>query len=273
MKKDSALQEKTSRRAFTKAVVATLATAPIAASMIGCGKPDGGHPETVTTAPSPAGTATPTSTPRTPPTIGYTATSCEFPVIQDEHIPPMGIDGGGSVHIETKNKFKRTGSGSGPFTYLEDDGVTEEDRFGDLIKARIITETDASPFVTDVAYSGFLPGTQLLLWYQDISAVPGDPDDTTFPPVTFPDADPTVRIRGGKGADHFQMVFKRKSLSLEKSHKRVRPHRYKHLGGSGLAREFRIGQWRFVDKNGNTLVENKGAVNYHFFLFFADFQP
>jgi len=186
----------------------------------------------------------------------------------------MDLNGAGSLHLEVKNKLRRTGSGSGPFTYLEDDSeIEEDDRFGDLKKARILTELDDKPWLTDVAYSGFLPGTQLLLWYQDISAQPADPNDSTYPTVTFPDNDPTVRIVGGKGANRFKIVIKRKSLSHELSHKAHRPHRYKHVDGFGLARHFRIGRWRFVDKDGNVLCEQSGAENYRFYLFFADYQP
>lgn len=277
MKQNSTLDEKPSRRAFTKSVLTTLASAPLAASLMSCSNQGGSQNQPAATSSTPVSTpaSSPSSaaaspTPRTTMTGGCTITSCDFALQTEDHIPPMDLEGGGSIHLDSLNKLKKTGRG--PFNYVED-GVDDEDRFGDLIKARIITELDDKPWVTDVLYSGFQPGTQLLLWYQDISPDPGDDDDTTFPPVTFPDNDPTLRIRGGKGADKFNMMIKKKSLSIQKSHKRHRPHRYRHGGGSGLAREFRIGQWRFVDKDGNTLCGHAGAENYRFFLYFGDFQP
>ncbi|MEO8433274.1 MAG: hypothetical protein ABI596_00135 [Pyrinomonadaceae bacterium] len=182
----------------------------------------------------------------------------------------MGIEGGGSLVIDSRHKFHESGSGSGPYTYTEE-GVDDEDRYGDIDIVTVITEIESKPFVSVLGYTALLPGTELWLWYQDISASPVGEDDATFPPVTFPDNDPQIRIVGGSGANLFKLMVKRKKFSHDKSHKKNRPHRYKQGGGSGLARHFRIGQWRLV-RAGTTLVGDKGAENYNFFVRFGHYQ-
>ncbi len=275
MKKDSALHEKTSRRAFTKSVVATLAAAPIAASMLSCGNRGGPTEGPSTATPTPGSTPSPTSATAT--TAGPKKTSCDFPG-PEEHIPPMDVNGGGSLTIESKNKLD-TQNPNAPFTYTETDITNPaQQRFGDLHKVRVITDIASRPFVLDDFYTGLPSGCQLLLYYQNIKTPPPltDLNDVTYDPFNFQPDDPDVRIVGGAGGTNvFRIVVKSKRLSNEKSHKRIRPNRYRHDDGSGLARHFRIGQWRIVDRNGVTIpgFEDNGAENYHFYLTFNDFQP
>jgi hypothetical protein len=190
----------------------------------------------------------------------------------------MELDGGGSLRIELKQKLATTESQS-PFVYRED-GIQNpaSERMGNLKYVRVITDIDECPFVLDDLYGRFSPGAQLWLWYHNIKTPQpiGDPDDATYDPnQTFPDNDPDVKIVGGAGQTNvFQMTVKSKKLRNNlKSHKRHRPNRYLHEDGSGLARHFRIGQWRILDSSGAMLFGDKGAENYHFYLTYDDFQP
>ena len=289
MKKDSTSIEMTSRRQFTRTMVTAAFAAPIVASIAGCqtASPTNTPGATPTAAPtggpSPSPTASPTAQtgtggvhPQEPcpckATIknGYTEISFGGPGGPEEHIPPMRIEGGGSLTIDSKNKLKKTGSG--PYNYVED-GVDPGDQYGNIEQAMVITETEDEPYLSTVIYVGFQQPTQLWLWYQDISKTPADPDDTTFPSATFPDNDPDIRFVGGKGSNLFKIAVKRKKLDEAQSHKKNRPHRYKHGDGGGMARHFRIGQWRLVDSAGTTLVGHSGAENYTFHVKYGDFQP
>jgi len=279
MKKDPNSVETTSRRHFTRAMVTAAVAAPIATSLAGCGK--GAGPATNSTSTSPPATPTATTSGGTGVTGDCTAiqkngyTEITFGpagAIVEEHIPPMDIGGGGSLVVDSHNKLKTTDTGTGPFTYVED-GVQNDDRYGDIAAATVITETTANPFLSIVMYTGFLPGAQLLLWYQDISPNPEGDNDTGFTTPTFVDNDPDVRFVGGKGTNLFRMVVKRKALEESNSHKPQRPHRYKHTGGAGLARHFRIGRWRLVDRNDAMLVENSGADDYTIYLRYGHYQP
>lgn len=278
MKKASKSVETTSRRQFTRTMVTAAVAAPIAASMVGCG---GGS------APPPAG-STPAAGPSASPTDrapvaagenpcprtvrdGYTEISFGGPLTPEEHIPPMGFRGG-SLIIDSRHKMKVAGSGNGPFTYTEDGVSDPNDQYGEIQAATVITETSALPFVKVALYSALLPGAQLLLWYQDISATPQGDDDVTYPPVTFPDTDPSVRVSGGRAANPFKIVIKSKRMDMGKSHKSKRPNRLTHASGGGLARHFRIGQWRLVSRTGTTLIGASGDEDYSIYLHFGHFQ-
>src|SRR5262249_3421204 len=126
---------------------------------------------------------------------GYTETSFGGFMVPEEHIPPMEIYGGGALTIYSPNKLKTTSTRNGPFTYLEDGVSDPENRFGEIEAVLVVSETNSKPFVSVAAYTGLLPGTQLLLWYQDIAQV-AQGDDTDFPDVNFPDNDPDVRFSG-----------------------------------------------------------------------------
>ena len=276
MNEESAVREKTSRRAFKRSVVAALASAPIVGSMVGCTSQGNQNPTVTTTAPTPSGTATPTPTPSTGP---VKKSSCNPVPCHDDHIPPMELEGGGSLRIELKQKLAKTNN-QPPFVYQED-GIQNPalERMGNLKYVRVITDMDDCPFVLDDLYGPFSPGAKLQLWYHNIKTPQdiGDLDDVTFDPSqTFPtSAPPDVSIVGGAGQSNvFQMTLKSKKLSNKiKSHKRHRPNRYLHEDGSGLARHFRIGQWRIVDSSGTALFEHSKAENYHFYLTYDDFQP
>jgi len=277
MKKDSKSVETTSRRQFTRTMVAAAVAAPIAASMVGCDR--GSNAPPVET-PSPAGPSTaPTQQAATanqnPCTLtvrdGFTELSFGGDLGPEEHIPPMGF-GGGSLTIDSRHKLKVDGPGSGPFTYTEDGVSDPDDQYGDINGATVITETATKPFVRVAIYSGLQPGAQLLLWYQDISAMPQNDDDAFYPPVTFADNDPDVRVIGGQGPNPFKIVAKKKRLDPDKSHKAMRPNRFRQTSGGALARHFRIGQWRLVNSAGTTLVGAGGDENYTIYLRFGAFQ-
>ncbi len=87
----------TSRRAFNKSLVTTAVVTPILSAMMGC-KTQG--PQPVTPGPSPG------ASPRGPSIV-----SCPHKVTE-EHIPPMGLDGSGSLRIELSNKLLSSTLGS-----------------------------------------------------------------------------------------------------------------------------------------------------------------
>jgi len=264
MKKDPSAPERTSRRQFTRTLVTAAVAAPIAASMAGCKNEPSGPTEGAKVRRDEPCLA------KTTVGNGYTEITCDAPVSPEEHIPPMGIDGGGSLIIDSRHKFLV--SGSGPYTYVED-SVPNVDRYGDIETVRVVTEMTDTPFVKHVIYAGFAPGTQLLLWYQDISQSPQDPDDTTFPNTSYPPNGSDIRIVGGKGANLFKMAVKRRAFDTDKSHKKGRPNRFKHVGGGGMARHFRIGQWSLVNSAGAPLVTQSGDERYQFYVWFGDYQP
>jgi hypothetical protein len=268
----------TSRRRFTQSIVTAALTVPIAGSMVGCGseppappnEPTPNSTQSGTSAVAPQGDCPCTTTVRDGFTeIGFFGLLGNLD--PEEHIPPMRIDGGGSLIIDSTNKLKQAGSVGGPFTYVED-GVLDHDRYGDIEAALVITEIDTNPFVKGVKYVGILPGAELWLWYQNISPSPVDPDDTAFPPVTFPDTDPDVRFIGGHETTEFKIVVKTKQFDVSQSHKKNWPHRFKHSSGGGMARHFRIGQWRLVNSTGATLVGDSGADNYILYVSYGEFQ-
>ncbi len=283
MKRDSKSIETTSRRQFTRAMVTAAVAAPIAASMVGCSRPE---PSTPTGSPTPTSAPTAAATASQTGTTGTHRADCACEAIThdgyteitfsgfdlEEHIPPMGIDGGGSLIVDSRNKLKTLSTGSGPFTYLEDGVADPDDRYGEIEAVMVITETDTKPFVRVAVYNGLLPSTQLLLWYQNIAQIPQG-DDTDFPPVPFPDNDPDVRFVGGRETNPFRMTVKTKKLNGRKSsYKKNRPHRFKHADGGSMARHFRIGQWRLVNGT-QVLVGGSGAENYAFFVRYGDIQP
>jgi hypothetical protein len=271
--KNSDSIETNSRRQFTRTILTAAVAAPILASIAGCKgttepTPPGGASPSGTTGASTTGLCTPVEK------TGYT--EIDFPQgILEEHIPPMLIGGGGSLIIDSKNKLKEEagGVGMGPFNYVED-GVADAERYGVIRQILVIEELAEPPLLKVTLYKGFLSpgtGTQLLLWYQDISPSPVDPLDTTYPAATFP-ADPDIRVVGGKGANTFKMVVKKKRLDPPGlSHKPGRPHSLKHSNGGLLARHFRIGKWRLEDSAGATLVETQGADNYTFHMVYDHF--
>ena len=191
-------------------------------------------------------------------------------LVPAEHIPPMDIEGGGSLTLDSHNEL--THSGKGPYVYEEADDVSPQNLYGDIVKVNIITELGVDPWIKFQHYD-ITPGAhaQLLLWYQKISATPQDDNDTTFPPATY-GSDPDILIVGGKGrADKFSMVVKNKKFSTDKSHKKNRPYRCQHTKGGALGRHFRIGKWRLL--GGTALIaEASGDENYKIYLTFGDLQ-
>jgi hypothetical protein len=279
MKEDSNSLETTSRRQFTKAIVTAAVAAPIAASMAGCEKGPGGTSAVSTPSPGPSAVSTASTATSTTecctvtPSAGITEISFAGALGIEDHIPPMRLDGGGSLVIDSRIKFAESGTGTGPFTYTEDGITSDDDRYGDIKGAVVISEVSTQPFVKISVYHAILPGAELLLWYQDISAMPVGDDDVTYPTVSFPDGDPDVRINGGRGANKFKLVTKKKKLVIgDKSHKPKRPHRSTQTPNGALARHFRIGQWRLVNGS-TTLAEGKGDDNYTLYLRFGHFQP
>jgi hypothetical protein len=274
MKEDAPSHEQTSRRQFTKAIVTAAVAAPIVASMASC---KGSESQNNSATPS----ATPTPT-------GPVIIPCAAGAHGEDHIPPMGIDGGGSLRLELSNKLT-TADTQSPFTYVETGITNANERYGELESVVVIAEFFPkvnNEYLSINTYTGFPSGSQLLLWYQKIfprnEPGPNDPDVGFENVATYPDRDPDVRIIGGPGnGRYFQMIIKHKKLppQPDKSHKNGRPWRYHHQSDAnipGLGRHFRIGQWRIVNSGGEVVVapgfEGRGALDYRIYPTFEDFH-
>ena len=172
--------------------------------------------------------------------------------------------------IDSKNKL--TEKGGGPYTYEDDVVTVPRDKYGEIDGAFVITESATKPFLKRVSYSSIAPGAELLLWYQDIDpGHPSGPDETDYLPLPNPLPEPDIRVKGGGGGTVLTITARRKKLGPDKSHKKNRPHRFRHAGGGGLANHFRIGRWEL--KRGNTtIVGDQGADNYQIYLFFEHFS-
>lgn len=269
MKNDNDSSEKTSRRQFTKAIVTAAVAVPIAAT-VAC-KSDA--PTSVSTGPA----KTDLTCPVTSQTVnGITESTWDFPVHAEEHIPPMGFDGGGSLIVDSKNELKlKMGA---QFTF--EDTIQGVDAYGEIVGATIIIEMSTEPFLKIKNYSGFAPGTQLWLWNQSLQNQQG-PKEIDYEPEPqggYPANDPDVKITGGKTGSPLSIIVKKKDLDSAKSHKTNRPYRYKHVTGGAITKHFRIAQYQFVKPNANpqipptVLAQRKGDDNYTIYLKFAHFQ-
>jgi hypothetical protein len=269
----------TSRRDFTKAIVTAAVAVPVVASLTGCQK------QTTTR----EALATPT------PASGATRQEC-FPSGggTEEHIPPIGLDGGGgSMIVDTRNRMV-TSDPRAPFHYVEHPDITREhDMLGDLRKVRVITELADDPFITDTQYTLFESDCYLLLWYQTIAGAaapspkpsPG-PVDCIYGSNDF-NRDPDVSIRGGrKAAGRRFSITTNERVFEDMSYKCGNSYRYRHPDPGGPRTHFRVGQWRIVrsdgvtpvtDILGNPLEDNtspqKDPLRDHFrlYLTFRDF--
>lgn len=192
----------------------------------------------------------------------------------EEHIPPMGIDGGGgSLIVESRNKLTEGGT---RLEYVEE-GIDNPDRYGELDQLRVISELLDPPYVRDVRYTGFPDGCALLLWYQRIK--PGQECQYDFE-TPYP-AQPDVHIIGGhKDVRFYKMTVTNKQLtSREPSFKCGRPHRYKHPDHDADPKHFRLGRWRVVRADGSTIFEdstrNTGQQrpeHFHLYVTFRHYQ-
>src|SRR5438105_1427447 len=177
MKEHSTSPDVTSRLNFTKAILTTLATAPMAATALSCRTETG-----------------PKATDKEALVAGPKQTNCASnSTLVEDHIPPLEIDGGGSLHLEIKNKLQNSGVTK---VYKEESSLPSNQRFGNLLMVRVLTETTTKPYVTYYEYSGFPDGSQLWVWYLDIQGSTGSGDDCQFGGLQ---TDPDVKILGGAG--------------------------------------------------------------------------
>lgn len=263
MKEDPKSTETTSRRQFTKTIVTAAVAAPIVAT-VACKR--GEEPKQTTNV---------AKTEKCPVKVvektGYVESIWDFPIHGEDHIPPMDIEGGGSLIIDSKNKLeKKSGSGSGPFRY-EDVTAEEHDLYGEILGATIISEMKEAPFLHISNYTGFLPGAKLYLWYQFLKNSSGS-NETDYEEPNYQPNNPDVIIKGGRGANKLSITIKMKEFDKSKSHKVNRPHRFKHLKGGGVPKHFRIGQWRFVNSADQEIVMGTGDDNYTIYLEFDHYQ-
>jgi len=264
MKDDSPSEKQTSRRQFTKAMVTAAVAAPIVAS-VACNKADDANTAS-------RASATPTSDDcdlKFGSGTGFKKATWER-LPPEDHIPPMGIEGGGSVIIDSKNILRESGSGTGPYTYDEDPGIIPpERRYGDIKEVTIITELSNAPYLSHSFYNAFLPGTQLWVWYQNIRPTPVG-DDTDFEGIG---AEPDLKINGGRGVNGFKIFVRRKQLGYEKSHRTGRPNRYRHVNiNTPPERHFRIAKWQVLNAANTVMFEDSGADNYRLYVVFGHFQ-
>lgn len=241
MKNDNDSSEKTSRRQFTKGVLTTAVVLPVVAS-ISC-----------QTAPCPPPPPPPTElNPPTGPTMGKCFPSGGGTL---EHIPPMGFDGGGgSLLIETTTPLVKNGA------VYQDVPAIPDDKIGDILEVRVVTEMAKRPYVDDVRYYLLPPDCKLRFWYQYLLASPG-PNDCQYQPIpNFDVKTHDVEIIGGKKSASpprtLSMSFPEDLKAKEKTYKCKHPHRYRQADKTGNSGHFRVGQWRIVDINGNVVKDN-----------------
>lgn len=263
MKEDAPSHEQTSRRNFTKAIVTAAVAAPIVAT-VACSK------ATETNSTSRAN-ATPTSDEcelRFDNGNGFKKISWERQPPED-HIPPMGIEGGGSLIIDSKNLFRESGSGTGPYTYDEDPSIGTGNRYGDIKELTIITETSTEPYLSHSFYNSIQPGAQLWIWYQNLKPTPVG-DDTDYDGIG---AEPDLKLNGGRGVNGFKIFIRRKKLDYDKSHRKNRPHRYRHVNiNTPPERHFRIAKWQVLNSANTVMFEDSGADNYRLYVTFGHYQ-
>lgn len=262
MKNDNDSSEKTSRRQFTKAALTAAVATPIAASMLAC---DGGK-KTAESSPAKNSSECPVEVKEED---GYLQIDYDAEITPEDHIPPMGFDGGGSLTIDSKNKL--TEKGGGPYTYEDDVVTVPHDKYGEINGAFVITEYKIKPFLKRVEYNSIQPGAELLLWYQDIDPRnPSGSDETDYKPLPSPLPEPDIRVKGGGGGRVLTITSQRKKFDPSKSHKKNRPHRFRHADGGGPGSHFRIGRWEL--KRGNTtIVGAQDDDNYQIYLYFEDY--
>jgi hypothetical protein len=234
MKKDPNFPEMTSRRQFTKAVVTAAVAVPVVASLSCKSEPS-----------PPVQQAQPVAQ------TGPAQEAC-FPSggNTEEHIPPMGFDGGGgSLLIETTGEIAKNGS------YYEELNPTSDDKLGDIKEIAVITESLKPPYVNLTRYFALPPNSQLWLWYQYLKANPGNKNCD----YDSPGADPVVKIQGGNKAANrpLRMIFPEDLRPKEKAFKCGHPNRYRHAD-QNEAHHFRVAKWRIVDGNGNVVKDAQG---------------
>src|SRR5688572_10446926 len=139
--KESDELKKTSRRQFTRAVVTAAVATPIAASMLACA----GGKKTAESTPK-------QDCPDCPVEVKEVDEYLQIdyaPAINiEDHIPPMGLGGGGSLTIDSKNKL--TEKGGGPYTYEDNVVTVPRDKYGQIDGAFVITESATKPFLKRV---------------------------------------------------------------------------------------------------------------------------
>lgn len=261
--KEDPKDEKTSRRQFTKAVITAAITVPAIVTVANCS----GTQQSNNTQP-------PSNTPPTNKaarTGGPQKMECfETKGTVEEHIPPMGFDGGGgSLLLESANALSDRTT---PFNYVEDGVSQPHDRYGELDEVRVITELIDPPYIRDVVYSGFSDGSKLLFWYQKIKAGECQYDFTTPYPT-----DPDVMIIGGhNGVRFFTLKTKSKLDARQPTFKCARPHRYRHPDSAMATSHFRIGRWRIVGPDDVTIfedsVQNTTVPRPEYFRLYAGFR-
>ena len=269
MKKDANSPETTSRRQFTKAIVTAAVAAPIVASVACKTEPSA--------QPNPVGqnSSSPAARAGSEVTVGMREECFPSGGGLLEHIPPMGVDGGGgSLLIETTAKLKK-GAGS---TYEDDVAPDAEDKLGDIKIVHVITEQAKHPYLTIVRYSTLPTECRLLLWYQFLKRDAGT-DDCDYVASTFPGSADVEIWGGNKTAGHaMKMTFREDLKSKEKTYKCKHPHRYRQADKGGNEGHFRVGQWQIVDKDRKILFsDNVNSANipehFRFYVTFDHYNP
>ncbi|MDQ3821309.1 MAG: hypothetical protein M3362_27015 [Acidobacteriota bacterium] len=241
MKKEPKASGESSRRSFIRSLVASLASAPLVASLVeveglGAQRKKGGRSQKK-------------------PNRHYKKAGCEAEIVAKTHEPPVIIDDG-SFKVILKDTLSSTDTHA-PYTYMKSGGDN-----GDLVSVRVLTEGEN---FGDVLYYDFLKGTQLWLWFERLKPQSNDCDCNYGNDAGFPDNDPDARILG----DPVKIILRDDKLKdREPTHKPNRPNLYTHRG-QNWGRHFRIGQWRIVSSSGMVLVGGRGADTYTFHLSFA----
>lgn len=185
-----------------------------------------------------------------------------------DHIPPMIIEGGGSLQLDFKWSLNESGSGTGPYTYTETGVPTGGDQYGQIYGAVVVAETDKMPLI--YTEGPFPAGTQLRLYYQHLKVTPSgpDPDEVEYGSIN---SDPDVVIKGGKTGEPCSVWVRQKRLERNiKSHKGPQPKRARHPNDSGARKHFRIGRWAFVNSDATTTYAS--AEGHHNYIIYVNFD-
>lgn len=208
----------TSRRHFTKAIVAAAVAVPIVVSMTGCPKPSKPDP---CTCPEPQ--------PAEP-------IKCEFriPGMETEpHEPPI-IVSNGSLRVDLSREFDTSieiGPGVRNYRYK-----LKEEYFTEINRVQVLTEREKN-ISTDYYYLNFRQA-YLGLWLQKNTA-PADQDPVWTPPIS---GEPQILFSFYR-KDLYNYFALETDLPLTQSRfKRLRRYRYEHPGYAPN-QAFRLTKW------------------------------
>ncbi|MDT5122736.1 MAG: hypothetical protein QOC96_2218 [Acidobacteriota bacterium] len=255
MKKHTEVTNNTSRRNFTKTIAAALVVAPFASTLA--------------------------KTKSNQRRRGATKrTLCPAPIlsIRTDHIPPT--DGsGGSFQLGLPHKLKQITDTAPPRpkNYVTD-VPSDAEQYGELRILQVITEVREGFGVVEYQF-GAGTDPRLLIWLQRTQKAnpQNEKEENQFDPADLQLTDSHILIKGGYPYNSRQSLLlqiDRELMGREASNKKDRPHKYRY---PNLDKNFHIGRWQVVDKNGNQIYDQNGNEirasgdeGYRFLMAFLD---